>query len=336
MNPMDFMQSINDIDEALIQSSMDFLQEDTMKKTFKRGGSTLSKVVLVAAMLAGILGVTAYAAEAFPSIFGQLKREYAQQASQHPEAQKEADLYERAAEVNETFEAKTFQLPELSDSQITIGETYYDGCNLMIAYRMDQSVTAAQFGYGPDSEGFENLGRRGNVYEDGSDTFEELLKNGHWDQETYDSQVKYAKETGLDSIDRISILDTLDSMKQELTDEEYAKALQELKEKGRVGVVTREMYIGDHILVEGEDCLVPNKEGYLWWEDVTEYGRSLKSRAFNESLPEKYQKLDTLTLSLKVRANNIYYYIDLETGGVSNYESAGEILVPVTLTKTPE
>lgn len=343
MNSMDFMQGINDIDEELIQSSMDFLQEDSMKQTFKRGGSALSKIILVAAVLAGLLGVTAVAAEAFPSVFGQLKREYAQKVnhlSDFPEAQeaaqKEADLFEKAAEFNETFEAQIVQLPELDESQITIGETYYDGKNMLIAYRMDSSVTGAQFGFGPGSEGFENLhGCRGDM-EAGKDSFEELLERGVWTQEYYDNHVQIAKERGWDYIHHVSGIDALDGMKQVLSEEEFARAIQELEETGHVGVVIRVMSIGDHILAEGEDCLVPNNQGYVWWEDVTEYGKCIKSDAFDESLPEKFRDLDTLTLTLKVRADDYYFYVDVDKGGGENFVSVGEILVPVTLTKTPQ
>lgn len=338
MNPMDFMQAINDLDESLIQSSVEFMQEDSMKQTFKRGGSTLSKLILVAAMLAGILGVSVLASETFPSIFGQLKREYTQLATEYPSVQEEADLYERAAEVNETFEAQYFQLRQLDDSQITIGETYYDGKNLLIAYRMDEAVTPAQFGFGPDSERYEELSMVGAATGTSEQpTFEDFLKQGSWTQQAYDEQVAAMEELGLDSIHHVSSSYILmNYLKTDLTEEEYTRAIRELQEKGHVGVVYRTIYIGDHILVEGEDCLVPNSEGEVWWEDVTEYGNCIRSDAFDESLPEKFRNLDKLTLSLKVRANDTYVYIDKDTGGWLCTELGGEVLVPVPLTKTAQ
>lgn len=336
MNPMDFMQNINDIDEQLIQSSVDFMQEDSMKKTIKRGGSALGKIILAAAMLAGILGVTAYAAEAFPSIFGQLNRKYAEIATEYPSAQEEADLYKRAAEVNETFEAKYVPLPELDESQIVIGETYYDGPNFMIAYRLDQTAVPAQFGFGPDSEKFKELHHFRGFSEEMPDSFEECLEAGLWTQEAYDEQIAEVKALGLDFIHHISALDTIYSMQADLTEEEYARAIKELKENGHVGVVARDLYIGDHILVEGEDCLRPNQEGILFGEEMTEYGRVISCDVFDEVLPEKFKDLDTLTLSLKIKGSDDYMYIDQETGGMTSYQPAGEILVPVTLTKTPQ
>lgn len=335
MNPMDFMQGINDIDEELIQSSMVFLQEDSMKHTIKRGGSALSKIILVAAVLAGILGVTAVAAETFPSIFGQLKRKYADM-----EAQEAADLYERAAEVNETFEAEYVPLPELDESQIVIGETYYDGPNFMIAYRLDQTAVPAQFGYGPDSEGFEDMSKMVFFCEHQCDAFEDYLERGCWSQEIYDRYVGYAKEYedkyGIDFIHHYNTMEALWTMQEYLTEEEFDRAMKELKETGHVGVVMREMHVGDFIRVEGGEYLQPTPEGMMYGEERTDYGRVITCNVFDQILPDQYQDQDTLTLTLEVRASNQYAYIDKELGGLRKAESAGVIQVPVTLTKTPQ
>lgn len=336
MNTMDFLKAINDIDDDLIQSSAEILeQEDNMdKRNFLKGGRTISKLILVAAIMAGILGMTAYAAEAFPSIFGQLNRKYAEMATECSSAQEEANLYERAAAVNETFEAEYVALPELDESQIVIGETYYDGPNFLIAYRLDQTVIPAQFGFGPENEKFKDLHHFRGFSEEIPDSFEECLETGLWTQEVYDEQVATAKALGLDFIHHISALDTIYSMQENLTAEEYARAIKELKETGHVGVVARDIYIGDHILVEGEDCLSPNKEGILFGEEKTEYGNVISCNVFDEILPEKFKEQDSLTLSLKVKGSDIYMYIDQDTGGMTSYQPAGEILVPVTLTKT--
>lgn len=339
MNSLEFLEQINDIDEELLLSSLACMEPEDHMKTYKKRGRTLSKLILAAAITASVVGVTALAAEAFPSIFGQLGRKYAEMATEFPSAQEEADLYKRAAEVNETFEAEYVPLPELDESQIVIGETYYDGPNFMIAYRLDQTAVPAQFGYGPDSEGFEDMYQGAFFCEHYCNAFEDYLERGCWKQETYDQHVGYAKEYeekyGIDFIHHYSTLNALWGMERYLTEEEFDRAMKELKETGHVGVIMREMHIGDGILVEGKDRMRPNKDGLLYDEEVTEYGRVIYCNVFQEILPEEYRGRDTLTLSLPVRASNQYYYIDKETGGWHKGESAGEILVPVTLTKTP-
>lgn len=336
MNSLDFLQKINDIDDDLIQSSAVLLyEEDNMKKnTFFKGGSTLSKIILVAAIISGIICVTAFAAEIFPSIFGQLNRKYAEIAADCPSAQEEADLYKRAAAVNETFEAEYVPLPELDESQIVIGETYYDGPNFLIAYRLDQTAVPAQFGFGPDSESFVDMNHGGYFCENRCDSFEEQLECGCLTQELYDEYVARAESYGLGFLHHYSALSAVWKMQRYLSEEEYDRAIRVLRETGHVGVVMREMHVGDGILVEGADRLKPNKNGELYDEEVTEYGRVIYCNVFDEILPEKYKGRDTLTLTLTVRASDQYVYIDRDTGGWMKAESAGEILVPVTLTKT--
>lgn len=336
MSSMDFLNAINEIDDELIRSSAEILeQEDNMNHgKFLKGGSTVSKIILVAAIISGVIGVTAFAAEGFPSIFGQLNRKYTEIAKEYPRAQEEADLYQRAAAVNETFEAKYVSLPALDESQIVIGETFYDGPNFLIAYRLDQTAVPTLFGFGPDSLKFKDIRHFRGFSEDMPDAFEECLKTGLWTQEVYDEHVATVKALGLDFIHHISVLDTIYSMQENLTEKEYARAIKELKASGHVGVVVRNLYIGDHILVEGEDCLRPNKEGILFGEEMTEYGNVISCDVLDEILPEKFKERDTLTLSLKVKGSDIYMYIDKKTGGMTSYQPAGEIQVPVTLTKT--
>lgn len=312
--------------------------EQKEKKT-KIGGRIAFKILVAAAVIC-LLTVTASATELFPSIFGQLKQHYAEIATEFPSAQAAADLYERAAKVNETFEAEYVPLPELDESQIVIGETYYDGPNFMIAYRLDQTAVPAQFGYGPDSQGFDNMYQGAFFCEHHCNAFEDYLERGCWRQEVYDQHVGYAKKYeekyGIDFIHHYSTLHAIWSMERYLSEDELQRAMKELKETGHVGVVMREMHIGDGILVEGEDRMIPNKDGLLYDEEVTEYGRAIYCNIFQEILPDKYRGRDTLTLSLPVRASDQYVYIDKETGGWCKGEAAGEILVPVTLTKTPQ
>lgn len=337
MNPMDFLQGINDIDEELIQSSAELLnQEDSMDKgKFLKGGRTVSKIILVAAIVSGIIGVTAFAAELFPSIFGELQREYDQVPTEllterHKE---EREVLKRAVEANAGFEAEYVPLPEFNDSQIIIGETYYDGDHFLIAYRLDENAIPVRFGFGPDSEGFDRLWPCKSS-PDAIDIFEEF--ESIWPKEDYDSSIAARKNEGLEFVRHHSSFSEILRLKDMVSEEEYEAFLEELKEVGHAGYTYRTIFISDHILCEGEDCLQPNKNGRLWGEEMTESGRILSCDVFDEILPEKFKGLDQLTLTLRVKATDVTVYIDLENGASDFGQEAGVIEVPVTLTKVKQ
>lgn len=335
MNSWDFLFKIEDVDENLVQSSMDFLygdkETDSMRKNkVVKFGTRLSKVAIVAAIMAGVLGVTALAAEFFPSLF---KKVQSSEPGQYGFYSGMEDVLDKAVDANGTFSPKVFNLPELDSSQIIIGETYFDDENFLIAYRLDEAAIPAQFGFGPDSENFEKLYK--NCFdEEGTDTFEEYLAKG-WNPEGQIEQMQSTlNEAGLGFIHHVSTFNSLfGELKDHLTEEEWERACRELKETGHVGVVYRTMFISDHIGLEDGDELRPSKEGKLWDICSTEEGDIIMCDVLDDILPEKYKNQKTLTLNLKVRGTDHYVYMDAENGTMYYVEEAGAVQVPVTMTR---
>lgn len=334
MNSMDFLQGINDIDDRLIQSSLDFLQEDSMdKKNLYNGGLNLSKIIVVAAAIAGIVGVTALAAEMFPSIFTKLQHQYENEYTA-TWAQNCAKIYEKAALANQNFEPETIAIPEMNNSQIVIGEKYYDGENYLIAYRFDENKVPARFDFGPESGDFKKL--RPNYRMAGRNAkIEDCVEKGLWSQEVYDQCMAVLKQNGLENIQRASSYCALAwEIFPNVTSEEWDKVCKQLRENGTAGIVYRETRLHYEVYLEDGSILPsPMKEnkaygGSGYGIDKTELGNVF----VYYGLPEEYRNLDTLTLYFKLKSSDVYHYIDAEKGAQKRTVPVAETMVPVTLT----
>lgn len=336
MNPMDFLTQINGIDDDLIQSSVEFLQEDSMdKKTIRKGGINLSKLILVAAVIAGVVAVTALAAEMLPSIFSRLQQHYTEGYTESW-AQNRAEIYEKAAQANQNFEAEYIDLPELNNSRIVIGEKYYDGENYLIGYRLDENKVPARFDLEPGSPEYKKL--RMNYRLPGRNfLIEDCLEKGVWTQGYYDQCMAMLKKHNLENVKRASAYRALDmEVFPNVTSEEWDRVCRELRENGAVGVVYRETKLQYDVYLE-DGTVLPNPV----WPNKT-YGGSGKGIDKTEfgnvfvyyGLPEEYRNLDTLTLYFKFKSSDVYHYIDAEKGAKIRTVPAGETLIPVTLTRT--
>lgn len=338
MNPVEFLDGINDIDEQLIQSSLDFLQEDNMdKKIIRKGGLTLSKIILVAAIAAGIVGVTAFASELFPSIFSKAEQELTEEYTTGW-AQNRAELYEKAAKASEGFEPEYIDLPELNDSRIIIGEKYYDGENYLIGYRLEENKVPARFDFGPNSPEFKNM--RLNYSRPGRNlTFDECLERGMWSQFEYDRHKLFLESFDLKCVQRASSYWSLvEDVAPNITDEEWDRVCEELREKGHVGVVCRKNSLEYDVYLE-DGTILPNPSRYNSPYGGT--GKGINQTEYGNvfvyyDLPEEYRDLETLTLYFKFAARDEYHYIDAEKGAKIRSVPAGEVLVPVTLTLTKQ
>lgn len=334
MNSLDFLVVINDIDDELIQSSLDFLQEDSMnKKRIKRGGLTLSKMGLIAAVLACMLGVTAVAAEVFPSIFTRMKQRYNEEYTKGW-AQRRAEVYDRAAEASGDFEPQYIELPELNDSQVIIGETYFDGEALMIAYRFEENMIPAKFDFGPESKDFGKL--HNNYSMSGrNETLDDCLEKGLWSQQVYDRNKLVLETNDLQCVKRASSFQALTlEVSPHVTDEDWERVCRDLREHGYVSVVCRNTRI-EYDLCQEDGTPIhyslhrnPTYGGAGRGIDTTEFGNVF----FYYDLPEEYREMETLTVYLKITSAEDYHHIDAEKGAKKFTIPVAEVLIPVTLT----
>lgn len=333
MNSLEFLMELNNLDEDLIQSSLDFLREENKnKEVIKTRGVTLSKIVLIAAVFAGLIGVTAMATAYFPSLFRKVQHG---EAGQYAILSGMEEILDKAVAANETFSPEVISLPQLNSSQIVIGETYFDDKHFLIAYRLDETAVPAQFGFGPNSENFEKLQKTTRYDEEGTDTFEGYIAKG-WNPEGQIEEMKaILDEAGLGFIHHVSTFNSLfGELKRYLTDSEWNRVCEELKKNGHVGVVYREMHISDGIRLEDGEYLRPNSNGELWDICPTDEGNIIMCDVLDDILPDAFKGQDTLTLILNVSATNQYFYIDVENGAKKFGESVGSLPVSVTMTRS--
>lgn len=337
MNSMDFLQGINDLDSDLIQSSAALLaQEDNMnqKKILKFTGH-VSKAAVVAAVMVGVMSVTAVAAAVFPSIFrkmgGELTRKAAEMETVNQQSAKElkerADLLEKAADASKDAVPETTPLPEVKNG-ITIGETYYDGQNLLIGYQFDQEHMNFSMDFGPGSKHFEDLVPLVFNKPDGEPTIEEEFQSGVMPKEAYDKLKTTLKERGLSEFRYSSQFEMDERLRSYLSEEEYAEFYQKLRKDGHAGVSFRDMRIGG-VMLEDDSIL----EG-MGGQYRTEFGTCYTREGLDEYLPEELKEDEKLNLRLLGSAIDVYWYMDMETGASMYEELVEKIEVPVTVPRT--
>lgn len=342
MNSWDFLFKIEDVDEKLVQSSLDFLygdkETDNMRKNkVVKFGTRLSKVAIVAAIMAGVLGVTALAAEFFPSVFRKAQKEITDKAAQVEPISKNqaedlreyADLLDKAAKANQDAKPETTPLPEV-DNGITIRETYYNGDDLLITYQFDEESMNLRTDFGPGSKHFNDLVPLVFNQPDGEPTFEEELKSGKMPKESYDKLMGTLKERGLSHFKYFSQYEMDERLRAQLSEDDYAAFYERLNKDGHAGISFRDMRIGGVMLEDG-DILLGMGGQYR-----TDLGTCYSREGLEEYLPEKFKGNDTLNIKLLGSAIDVYWYMDLKNGASAYEEPVKEIQVPVTVTLTSE
>ena len=107
-----------------------------------------------------------------------------------------------------------------------------------------------------------------------------------------------------------------------LSPEEYEKAWNRMEKEGYVCVAVRDIYIGDHILVNGQDLMdvyIQQGNGY---NEITNYETEMGSCIRLEPLPEVFRNLEKLTVTFDVRSSLEYWYMDLDGNGRIYYDSS--------------
>ena len=191
-------------------AASDKIKETVMKKlhtnnnVVKRTRKT-STILIAAVLIAALLTGTAYATGIAQSIFGAMKGVYIGDDESKYET---IDSFSNKEETSVT-------IPELNGSRFTLSQSYYDGEQLMLGYTLDAITKPAEFGFGP-----------------GSDGFDELINC-----EEFSPQLL-----------------TPAYLKEKLTVGEYAQFEKALEETGSAGVVFYNRYVSDHVtLADGTD-----------------------------------------------------------------------------------
>jgi len=347
MNAMTFLVGINEIDDRFLTEVLELPDTGQAEPAGTKGVLQLSKMILIAAILAGLLGITAWAAGGFDGLFQRIAEKgdgwgYGMD-----------DVFRNAAEVVPPVQPETHPLQDDDSSVISIGQTYYDGDTFMIAYRFDDSVPA-DLTFGEKKEDFDsfyptlppaeeveetaqaklrNDMEARQVYREPMERYgQEYLELGLMTQEQYDAMLASLDEESYVYCTYMDMLFTdHDILHKELSPEEYATYHERLLKDGHAGVAIREYYIGDGLYFEDGERLKPDENGIVVDIHPTEDGDCLYGPPM---LPEKYRNLENLTLTFRVVYYDKCIYMDMENGVRRGGREVGEERVTVTIPRS--
>lgn len=264
-------------------------------------------VALAAAICVSLLAVTAVAAGWVPSIFGLLKEQFPQET-----------IYAQAEQASQTQIPEVVELPKMDASKFVLSQSYYDGETILLGYNLEEVLPEPVVGYQVDDALLREL--------KGMD----LMSCGEIDRKTYEAQYGTLPEYVQEHSMKRDALAMEGELRKMLSPEAYEKMWQLLVQNGYVCVVTQELHLGDHVLVNGVDTItaMADNPGAIGMTDIqTEAGTCL----YLNPLPEAAQNHPSVTVELKVRSGFEYWYLELEGHAYRTYVPNQEQIVSFTL-----
>ena len=268
-------------------------------------------LILAAAICLSLLAVTAVAAGWVPSIFELLQEQFPQET-----------VYAQAAQASQTQIPEVVELPKMDASKFVLSQSYYDGQTILLGYNLEEMLPEPVVGYQVDeallreikgtSQNFEGIDRK---------TYEEI----------FGPLPEYVQEHSM----KRDALAMEGELRQILSPEAYEKMWKLLLQNGSVCVVTQDLFVGDHKLVNGVDtiaAMADNPEAIGMTDVYTEAGTCL----YLNPLPEAAQNQSSVTVELKVKSGFQYWYLELEGHGYWAYAPNQEQIVSFTLENVQE
>ena len=268
-------------------------------------------LILAAAVCLSLLAVTAVAAGWVPSIFELLQEQFPQET-----------VYAQAAQASQAQIPEVVELPKMDASKFVLSQSYYDGQTILLGYNLEEMLPEPVVGYQVDeallreikgtSQSFEGIDRK---------TYEEI----------FGPLPEYVQEHSM----KRDTLAMEGELRQILSPEAYEKMWKLLLQNGSVCVVTQDLFVGDHKLVNGVDTIaaMADNPGAIGMTDVyTEAGTCL----YLNPLPEAAQNQSSVTVELKVKSGFQYWYLELEGHGYWAYAPNQEQIVSFTLENVQE
>ena len=255
-----------------------YLTEPPKSKNMRRKLITL---IIAACLILG-LSITAYATGAVQSLLAKFANSFVLETptdalrESRPEYaewldeqwETRAALEEIAGKAQQVHEEK--QAEGLADTSITLLESYYDGEKFSMACRFDAPSQPVTFDVDKNDPRFAELQEK---------------REDYW----------------VDAKDWLSYVRGVDAEDQQLIQKK-------LDADGCVGFSTYEFYIGDHVLVNGEDPgffhTEPNDNDGIFYVDP--YYTSV----FGSELPETCKNLPSLEITFTVRCAVTHYWLD--------------------------
>ena len=268
-------------------------------------------LILAAAICLSLLAVTAVAAGWVPSIFELLQEQFPQET-----------VYAQAAQASQAQIPEVVELPKMDASKFVLSQSYYDGQTILLGYNLEEMLPEPVVGYQVDeallreikgtSQNFEGIDRK---------TYEEI----------FGPLPEYVQEHSM----KRDALAMEGELRQILSPEAYEKMWKLLLQNGSVCVVTQDLFVGDHKLVNGVDtiaAMADHPEAIGMMDMYTEAGTCL----YLNPLPEAGQNQSSVTVELKVKSGFQYWYLELEGHGYWAYAPNQEQIVSFTLENVQE
>ena len=268
-------------------------------------------LILAAAICLSLLAVTAVAAGWVPSIFELLQEQFPEET-----------VYAQAAQASQTQIPEVVELPKMDASKFVLSQSYYDGQTILLGYNLEEMLPEPVVGYQVDEALLREI--KGT-----SQNFEGI------DRKTYEANFGSLPEYVQEHSMKRDALAMEGELRQILSPEAYEKMWKLLLQNGSVCVVTQDLFVGDHKLVNGVDTIaaMADNPGAIGMTDVyTEAGTCL----YLNPLPEAAQNQSSVTVELKVKSGFQYWYLELEGHGYWAYAPNQEQIVSFTLENVQE
>ena len=268
-------------------------------------------LILAAAICLSLLAVTAVAAGWVPSIFELVQEQFPQET-----------VYAQAAQASQTQIPEVVELPKMDASKFVLSQSYYDGQTILLGYNLEEMLPEPVVGYQVDEDLLREI--KGT-----SQSFEGIDRKTY--EENFGPLPEYVQEHSM----KRDALAMEGELRQILSPEAYEKMWKLLLQNGSVCVVTQDLFVGDHKLVNGVDTIaaMADNPGAIGMTDVyTEAGTCL----YLNPLPEAAQNQSSVTVELKVKSGFQYWYLELEGHGYWAYAPNQEQIVSFTLENVQE
>lgn len=292
MNGRQLYEAIGQIDEKYLDTVDTPEKERTnMKQEHLAVRKTLT-YILAAAICISILAVTAMAAGWLPGLFDALKAQY-------PEDEK---LFDAAAQANTDAVPEIREIPQLDLSKFVLLERYFDGETILIGYDLDTVLPDPAVGIEPEGSLLKKIRKGVRCSNIGWDT-----PQPWFEEPATENAIKHDFTQDAFTMDRM--------LKGTLTGAEYEKAWDMMEEKGYVCVAVWDVWVGDHVLVNGIDTIEDYLADDVSYSNRTDYTTEQGYCIRLDPLPDDIKALDHVTVTVDVRSSVQYWYMDMNGEG---------------------
>lgn len=255
-------------------------------------------IALAAALCISLLAVTAMAAGWIPGIFKELQEKI-------PEDQA---LFEAAVEANTDAVPEIAEIPQLDLSKLVLLERYYDGETILLGYDLEKVLPEPVL-VQPEEELLKDIKRGSRVSQIGWGSEQPWMERA---ADGYAVQHNFPEDGYL--MDRM--------LKGALSEESYEQAWKLMEQQGYVCIAVWDVYIGDHVLVNGHDTFEAYDPETNPYAGQTEYSAEQGVCLRLEPLPEEGRDQEKVTVTLNVKSSMEYWYLDMYGNGRVYFDSS--------------